>query len=148
VPAALLVAVALHQRRRMHTHDQNAWKGGGFGMFSDIHTGSVTALLSTADAAGVARDLFLELPAGARPSIVPTERNLRSWADEIITSRWTDHGGRAVLDREGDANKSLTVRRVIVRFARLDFDRRTGTHRASVHKKISVPASDKEGEAW
>lgn len=138
IPIALLLAVAVHQRWRVSRYGQSAWKGGGFGMFSDLHTGSVTALLRTTGSANEVAEFLVVFPWDMRASVIPTEANLRLTAQEILHNRWTGVGRRAAPCRESERDNALVLSSVTVRYARIDFDRQTGAHMASVRRSVTV----------
>jgi len=83
LPAALLVAVALHQIWLARTADLNAWSGGGFGMFSTTDAWGRRHLHAWAIRPGVRREV--EVPEDLRrlerrALALPDERRLRALA--------------------------------------------------------------------
>jgi hypothetical protein len=111
-------------------------------MFSEIHTGSVAAVLRTRASTGTEAEFFVGLPWDARVSIVPTTANMRSAAMEILHARWIGVGRRAFPYQHPDGTQAaLVLSGVTLRYARADFDRRTGTHIALVLRAVDIPAT-------
>jgi hypothetical protein len=93
MPAALLVAVALHQIWLARTEQLNAWSGGGFGMFSTTDAWGRRHLHAWAVRPGAYRELEVpdELRRLERRALaLPDERRLRALA-------------LALAEREADA---------------------------------------------
>lgn len=90
-PSLLLVAVAVVQIVRAHTHGQSPWKGGGFGMFSTSDTPEArfvrTVLVSPQG------EFPVPLPDSLRDEVtlartVPTSANVSDLARSIADLRW------------------------------------------------------------
>lgn len=130
IPLCLLLVVAFHQRWRVRTIGQSVWKGGGFGMFSDIEASFlVTEIEVQADGGG---SVYLRIPRSFSGDIakVPTKRQLYAFARRVAEQRWRQVGGRAQLQEITSAMSSLNVLSVTVRHFVLDFDARAGTYQA------------------
>jgi len=83
LPAALLVAVALHQIWLARTEHLNAWSGGGFGMFSTTDAWGRRHLHAVAVWPGVRREIDVpeELREEERRVLaLPSEARLRALA--------------------------------------------------------------------
>jgi hypothetical protein len=145
LPVWLLLAVVMHQRWRMYKYDQSAWKGGGFGMFSDIHTSWVAAVVTARNADGSLVDLRVDSADWmSRFNVIPTARNLQKWATLLLHTRWR-RSGDSVLPFQPDRGDPLHVCRVTLRHFRIEFDGRTGVHSARVRSVVSVEAGGTGG---
>jgi hypothetical protein len=129
VPPIVLVAVAAVQRWRMWRHRQSAWKGGGFGMFSEINRNSVAVILSTIGADGTVHDLRVD--PGIPPSITcPTDAYLKRWGEDVARGEWLKCGAFAHLRPWYSTTSAEAIARVRITRLWLDFDARTGLYRA------------------
>lgn len=119
----LLVLVALHQRWRIAAVGQSAWKGGGFGMFSDIHRNHFIAVVWVADPAGTLIQLRVDAKGfGNRPAFVPTKKNAIQWAREIASGHWERVADTARPRSPHSASQELILLRVSVHHVQVDFD--------------------------
>lgn len=96
----VLIAGVLVQRYHVHVHQQSAWSGGGFGMFSTV---------DVPDARGVRAYLILEgeraliveprIAGGLRPLYTrPTSSHLRVAAEQLLAQEWTVYDAPAFPD--------------------------------------------------
>jgi hypothetical protein len=139
VPALLLLAVAIHQRCRVHRAHQSVWKGGGFGMFSDVDRTSVITVLWVRDSKGALERVPLESAAWlAKVSVIPTVRNMCEWGREISRGRWQRCGDFAHELSDLSAVVPLDVAKVTVHHLWMDFNVRTGEYTARQVKECSV----------
>jgi hypothetical protein len=132
IPPALLLLVFAHQRWRVLTRRQTAWKGGGFGMFSDIDRSAIAATVTVHD--GDKGTRMLRLPASAptaRVSAIPTEPNIRAWGKELLARPWEACGDAAHEWQMLSTTEPVRVEAVTLRWIWVEFDRRTGEYSGS-----------------
>jgi hypothetical protein len=144
IPGALLLAVALHQRWRVHSVGQSAWKGGGFGMFSDLHHNSIAAVLWTRNEAGLEVALRID-PTVSRSlmSRIPTSGNILRWGREIMRGRWQRCGGLACVQPLYSTERPVTIARVTLQHLWITFDGRRGVYTAEERGTWELPAVDR-----
>lgn len=132
IPAIVLLVVAIYQRLRVRSVHQSAWKGGGFGMFSDIHRNSIAAVIWARANDGQSEPLTIDpSPLFSKPSIVPTARNIQSWGRELVRAKWQRCGRRAHAFMPYGDGVPLAVLKVTLSHLRIDFDARSGTYTTS-----------------
>jgi hypothetical protein len=141
IPALLLVLVAMHQRWRMASVHQSAWKGGGFGMFSDIQRCSVAAV------AWVREDDYRLTPLRLDPSAplakvthIPTARNIRQWGEELAAVQWQRCGQTAHELAPGSGDEAALLEKITLHRLEIDFDGRHGMYAATEHDVCTIPA--------
>ena len=141
IPSAILLLVAIHQRWRMYSVRQSAWKGGGFGMFSDIQRTSVAAVVWALEDGYRSTPLRLD-PSGsvAKATHVPTARNIRQWGEELVALRWQRCGENAHEVAYCSDSDGLTLTQVTLHHLFIDFDGRNGVYTATEGNVYSIPA--------
>jgi hypothetical protein len=143
VPILLLILVALHQRWRVATTGQTAWKGGGFGMFSTIPNTIVIAEAAVDAGAGDVAHLRFDIdPSASQVRAVPTEQNLQAWARAVYLVDW-ERCGQSLHRRSANSRQPrLTILSVTVSRIRMAFHGRSGTYTASPETTITVMPGD------
>jgi hypothetical protein len=147
LPVYIAVAVAVHQRWRVNRYAQDPWKGGGFGMFSDIFgTASLTATLVTRGPHNERIEYRLDAPAPStsKAVIIPTRRHIVALGRMILLSCWRAEKDRAVLCHDGDGARPLQVEAVILRCWKTEFCIGTGTHSGTLANTVTVNAAGEE----
>lgn len=127
IAPVILVAVAMHQRWRMRALRQSAWKGGGFGMFSDIQRSYASSTLVCEEPGGPKERTVDPSSADALVSRIPSEDHMKRYARSLSQRLWQGSGHAGArptpLYMEGP---SLNVTGVRVRHRWIDFDGETG----------------------
>jgi hypothetical protein len=143
VPILLLILVALHQRWRVATTGQTAWKGGGFGMFSTIPNTIVIADATVDAGAGSVRRLRFDIDSsGSQMRAVPTEEHLRAWARAVYLAEW-EQCGQSIHRRSPNSRQPpLTILAVTVSRIRMAFHCQTGAYTASPDATATVLPGD------
>jgi hypothetical protein len=140
-PVVLMVLVFLHQRWRMYTVHQNPWKGGGFGMFSDLYRNSVVPTLWVSGAAMEQVPLRLESTEWmSRVNAVPSRRNIHRWGDELLRGRWRCCGDRVHPLPAFSSERPLIVSRVSLVHLVVSFDAASGLHSGRPERTYSIEA--------
>lgn len=133
VPVFLMLGVFVVHRLRVARLGQSAWKGGGFGMFSDVRRTSVTASATFVDEDGA--EVSLRLPPcgpGDRAVQIPSPENVRRWAERLVDSEWQRCGDVAHLVNSHALVRPLQLTKVTAVVRRLDFDGTIGAYSSRV----------------
>ena len=136
-PSVLLI-VAAYQRVRVLTVNQCPWKGGGFGMFSDIQKNVILAMLTVPTSHGHRQVLWKP---GARAEVArrtPTPRHLRQVATMILSGRWLVQGDAAMPYYSEAGLPPTQVHSVTILFLQEDFDSRRGVHSIVLRDSVTV----------
>ena len=139
LPALALLIVAAHQRIMVYYKHQSAWKGGGFGMFSEINRHSVVATLIVKEAQG---EIALRVDQRHRwdPGAAPTPENLLRWGKEILLLKWTRVGNHADIYPSPSPEPPLHVLRVTIQHFEIDLDLKLGEYSSVLSGRLSVDA--------
>jgi protein-disulfide isomerase len=139
LPVWLLLVVVVHHRWRVRKHGQSSWKGGGFGMFSDLHRSASTAVLSVRETQGDPEQLRIDTSDWmTRHNVIPNGVNLRRWGEQILQGRWMRSGARALPLQPGHDARALDIEAVTLKHLAIDFDRRTGTYTGRVDTVVTL----------
>ena len=122
LPAAVLVAVALHQIALAELHALNPWKGGGFGMFATLDRANARAVLAFAETPrgderlGIPEELE---PLRLRARELPSPASLRALARALFAAAPPDSLAlRVEVWRAGFDLERRAPRRELLRSAR------------------------------
>lgn len=132
LPVLLLITVALIHRVRVHVRGQSAWKGGGFGMFSEIpHTAVVPVLWRVKTDQSVEEIPIDPSPPWSRESVLPTRKALEGVGASLLKREW-QRCGRTAHEWRAPASEGERFRAdgVILRVLRIAFDGRAGSYRS------------------
>ena len=139
LPVLCLVAIALHHRWRIHAIGQSAWKGGGFGMFSDVPRHHMLALMRTTDSSGIPIELRIDAKTyEAKVTVLPTGENALQWARQIAAGQWQRVGNLARPYTPGCGIPPLALERISVHHLELDFDGSIGRYQAAERHAYSL----------
>lgn len=138
VPPLMLLLVAAHQRWRVRTIGQTAWKGGGFAVFSDIDRNSIGATLWVRESDGIRACQIEACPPQSRATNVPTDENILRWGREIAKTRWQTCGGTAHPWLPSTNVAPVVTDRIELRRLSIDFDGRAGAYTARTVKTYTV----------
>jgi hypothetical protein len=129
VPSAVLLAVASHHRWRVHSIRQSAWKGGGFGMFSEIQRSSIAVVLWVIDGNGDEVPIKID-PSQSQTvmSVIPTPENLLRWGRAVVQSKWQRCGDFAHTRPQYSGAMPLRITKVTLRHLRVNFDSCRGAY--------------------
>jgi hypothetical protein len=144
IPILALVAVFFYQRSRVRHARQTVWKGGGFGMFSDINKNLILTeicLHRRSTENEVLRVLEGAGP-GTKVAAVPVEKNFLEWGRFVLKQKWLKNGSVAVRHHPGWPGIPSIAESVTIVHATLDFDGRTGTQLARRISTYSYSAKD------
>ena len=138
-PVGLMLIIFVHQRWRVSALGQNPWKGGGFGMFSDIYRNSVVPQIWISNEAGEQVALKPDaVPWTSRVNSIPSRRNLEQWANELIRARWRRTANAAQRVPESLPDEGAIAVRVSLLHLVIGFDAKSGCHRATPLKSYTV----------
>lgn len=143
VPILLLILVAIHQRCRVATIGQTAWKGGGFGMFSTIPN-TIIAAEAAVDTGrgGIARFRFDVDTSGSKICAMPTEQNLRAWARALYLSEW-EQCSQSIHRRSPYSRQApISILGVTVSRTPIAFHCQTGAYAATIETTVTVLPGD------
>ena len=139
IPSLLLVAVAFHHRWKVHSVQQSAWQGGGFGMFSDIERNSFAAVLWVIDDDG------REVPIRVDPSVtstvisrIPTAANILRWGREVIRGEWQRCGDLAYPRPTYSTASPLAIRKMTLHYLCVTFEARRGLYTAEERRHFAI----------
>jgi hypothetical protein len=154
-PAALLVAVALHQIVLVETRDLTPWKGGGFGMFSTADTPFARFLRVRLVVDG--RELPVAIPSSLKDAaqavrVLPTQERLDALSTALARGEWIrddatlldDAGREQLVAQLVGANKDRLDATVeeIERIFRARMSRARGaTSLRMIDRRDAVPAT-------
>lgn len=142
----LLVAVAIHHLWRVRSIDQSAWKGGGFGMFSEPPRCSLATTLWIATPEGAVESIDVDPQSvSLRLLWVPSERSVRRWANAVAIGKWVRAGEWAQRCSATGTESPLNIQSVCVRHLRLDFDGRVGAYTARELKRYVLRSTSARG---
>jgi hypothetical protein len=148
VGVVALLTIAIHHRWRVSKGFQTVWKGGGFGMFSDIPEFAVLAEVSVRHGTELK---WMVVNLNAAPLLAysyPSESGLRALAVEMASRAWQGGGDSAVTWDGSGAGMRLPVCSVRLTRVRVDFDAATGTYRGTPDGHVCVEVPTTESRRW
>lgn len=139
LPPALLMIVFAHHRWRVHSVGQSAWKGGGFGMFSETDRTAIAVVLWAIDNDGVQAPIRLD-PGVSQTitTVVPTPSNIVRWGRELAKTDWQRCGDVAHPRPPSSSAPSLMITQVHLRRLWVSFDVRAGEYRTEMRSEVTV----------
>jgi hypothetical protein len=143
-----LVGMAIHHRWRVYMGLQTVWKGGGFGMFSDIREFAVLAEVSVRRGNELRWAVVNPSAAPLLAHSYPSESHLRALAVEMASRAWQAVGDSVVAWDGSGAGMRLPVGSVRLTRVRLDFDAATGTYRGAPDGHVCVDVQTTESGPW